>query len=197
MGTETYDNLLDGSVIYITGEDSVKETLIFENGSVTSIFDEGEGQEPFTAEGLAYTVEEETSGYRIIIDGGLHYFFYENNGTGTLLDYSNNGELDESGSWDFTFTIHDWEEYDDFSSGAFASEKWETGYWDGAQAPEVIDGKARLSSNGYGSGSQQPSFIDDLYGMPDNGTNHSFLSITDNSVVGVEAEISLGSTKFY
>ena len=86
-------------------------------------------------------------------------------------------ELDESGSWDFTFTIHDWEEYDDFSDGTLASEKWETGYWDGAQAPDIVDGKARLSSNGYGSGSQQPSFIDDLYGMPDNGTNHSFLSI--------------------
>ena len=34
---------LDGSVIHITREDSVKETLIFENGTVTSIFDEGEG----------------------------------------------------------------------------------------------------------------------------------------------------------
>ena len=44
-----------------------------------SIFDEGEGQEPFTTEGLSYTIEDETSGYRIIIDGVLHYFFYENN----------------------------------------------------------------------------------------------------------------------
>ena len=34
----------------------------------------------------------------------MHYFFYENNSTGTLFDYSNNGELDESGTWDFTFT---------------------------------------------------------------------------------------------
>ena len=50
-GTGTDENLLDGSVIYITGEDSVNETLIFENGTVTSIFDE-EGQEPFTSEGL-------------------------------------------------------------------------------------------------------------------------------------------------
>ena len=87
-----------------------------------------------------------------------------------------------------------WELFDDFSDGAFASDKWETGYWDGAQAPEVVDGKARLSSNGSGVGSQVPSFMDDLVGMPDNGTNHSFLTITDNSVVGVEAEISLSST---
>ena len=423
---------LDGSVIHITGEDSVKETLIFENGTVTSIFDEGEGQTPFTTEDLSYSIEDDASGHLVIIDGDLHYLFYESNGTGNLLDYSNNGQLDESGSWGFSYVIHEWEEYDDFSSGSLdpnkwdlwwgeggsqpevengalklsgsgdinnpassvipedltfiplqnlpskhslalinqddiygiqaefmipdspsddtglnfiffdwsedgsskqefgpeleyrsqnglrtefaytdpatgeseqitrsaefgtyykmslvhtdsmnsmylngelikefsstgfapdtigfaafnddglpyvtyvknvrvlrrqgensghddgnetnspgdgdsivqdsngtwenyddfstgtlASDKWETGYWDGAQAPEVVDGKARLSSNGSGVGSQEPSFMDDLVGMPDNGSNHSFLSITDSSVIGVEAEISLSST---
>ena len=96
---------LDGSVIHITGEDSVKETLIFENGTVTSIFDEGEGQTPFTTEDLSYSIEDDASGHLVIIDGDLHYLFYESNGTGNLLDYSNNGQLDESGSWDFIF-IH-------------------------------------------------------------------------------------------
>ena len=91
------------------------------------------------------------------------------------------------------YFIHEWEDYDDFSDGTLASEKWETGYWDGAQAPDIVDGKARLSSNGSGLGAK-PSFMDDLVGMPDNGTNHSFLSITDSSVIGVEAEISLSST---
>ena len=34
---------------FTSQEDSVKETLIFENANVTSIFDEGEGQESFTS----------------------------------------------------------------------------------------------------------------------------------------------------
>ena len=139
---------LDGSVIHITGEDSVKETLIFENGTVTSIFDEGEGQTPFTTEDLSYSIEDDASGHLVIIDGNLHYLFYESNGTGNLLDYSNNGQLDESGSWGFSYVIHEWEEYDDFTSGSLDSNKWDLWWGEGGSQPEVENGALKLSGSG-------------------------------------------------
>jgi hypothetical protein len=87
-----------------------------------------------------------------------------------------------------------WQDYDDFSGSSLDTSKWEIGYWDGAQAPNIENGKAHLYGTGVGVGSIVPPSFDELVGMPKNGTNQSFLFLKDDLISGVEAEISLDST---
>ena len=87
-----------------------------------------------------------------------------------------------------------WQDYDDFSGSSLDTRKWEIGYWDGAQAPNIENGKAHLYGTGIGVGSIVPTSFDELVGMPQNGTNQSFLFLKDDLISGVEAEISLDST---
>jgi hypothetical protein len=87
-----------------------------------------------------------------------------------------------------------WQDYDDFSGSSLDTSKWEIGYWDGAQAPNIENGKAHLYGTGVGVGSIVPPSFDELVGMPQNGTNQSFLILKDDLISGVEAEISLDST---
>ena len=87
-----------------------------------------------------------------------------------------------------------WQDYDDFSGSSLDTRKWEIGYWDGAQAPSIENGKAHLYGTGVGVGSIVPPSSDELVGMPPNGTNQSFLVLKDDLIRGVEAEISLDST---
>jgi hypothetical protein len=87
-----------------------------------------------------------------------------------------------------------WQDYDDFSGSSLDTSKWEIGYWDGAQAPNIENGKAHLYGTGVGVGSIVPPSFDELFGMPQNGTNQSFLILKDDLISGVEAEISLDST---
>ena len=87
-----------------------------------------------------------------------------------------------------------WQDYDDFSGSSLDTSKWEIGYWDGAQAPNIENGKAHLYGTGVGVGSIVPPSMDELVGMPQNGTNQSFLFLKDDLIRGVQAEISLDST---
>ena len=87
-----------------------------------------------------------------------------------------------------------WQDYDDFSGSNLDTRKWEIGYWDGAQAPNIENGKAHLYGTGVGVGSIVPPSFDELVGMPQNGINQSFLFLKDDLIRGVEAEISLDST---
>ena len=87
-----------------------------------------------------------------------------------------------------------WQDYDDFSGSSLDTRKWEIGYSDGAQAPNIENGKAHLYGTGVGVGSIVPPSFDELVGMPQNGTNQSFLFLKDDLISGVEAEISLDST---
>ena len=87
-----------------------------------------------------------------------------------------------------------WQDYDDFSGSSLDTRKWEIGYWDGAQAPNIESGKAHLYGTGVGVGSIDLPSSDELVGMPQNGTNQSFLVLKDDLIRGVEAEISLDST---
>ena len=187
---------LDGAVIYIDSEDPVKETLIFENGTLSSIFEDDYGQIIHHLDGISYQFDQiNNDQFSITMDSGEYYLFHENNGSGRLFDYSNNGELDESGTWNFTYTMHRWKLYDDFSWSSLNPGKWEIGYWEGAQAPDVVDGKARLHGSGYGVGSVQPASFNQFVGhLPLDGTNQSFLVLKDSSAIGVNAGISLGST---
>ena len=185
---------LDGSVIHVTGEDSVKETLIFENGTVTSIFDEGEGQTPFTTEDLSYSIEDDASGHLVIIDGDLHYLFYESNGTGNLLDYSNNAQLDESGSWGFSYVLYEWEEYDDFNGTELNSGKWGTMYLGGGIEPYVSGGKLRLSGN---SGNPSATKVvksgwEDIFDGDDGG--QAWVYPKDSDIMGIEGEFLIPSS---
>ena len=185
---------LDGSVIHVTGEDSVKETLIFENGTVTSIFDEGEGQTPFTTEDLSYSIEDDASGHLVIIDGNLHYLFYESNGTGNLLDYSNNAQLDESGSWGFSYVLYEWEEYDDFNGTELNSGKWGTMYLGGGIEPYVSGGKLRLSGN---SGNPSATKVvksgwEDIFDGDDGG--QAWVYPKDSDIMGIEGEFLIPSS---
>ena len=187
---------LDGAVIYIDSEDPVKETLIFENGTLSSIFEDDYGQTIHHLDGISYQFDQiNNDQFSITMDSGEYYLFHENNGSGRLFDYSNNGELDESGTWNFTYSMHRWKLYDDFSWSSLNPGKWEIGYWEGAQAPDVVDGKARLHGSGYGVGSVQPASFNQFVGhLPLDGTNQSFLVLKDSSAIGVNAGISLGST---
>ena len=190
---------LDGIVIYIESEDPVKETLIFENGALTSIFDEDNGQNIHKNEGLSYQYYEiNDDQFSITMEGGEHYIFYENNGTGRLLDYSNNGELDESGTWDFTFIIHDWEEYDDFSANELDFNKWDSWWWPGANAPRIAEGALELSGSGNlnDSGSQTTPEIFSHLDLGD-ASKHSIALLTDSNVYGLEAEFMLPSGTQY
>ena len=83
---------MDGSVIFITSEDPVKETLVFENGVITSTFenpvDNGVQSD--------YTLDEGSdSTYKITLSDGDFYTFNPTTGTGSLTDYSN-GQIDEN-----------------------------------------------------------------------------------------------------
>jgi hypothetical protein len=63
-------------------------------------------------------------------------------------------------------TTYVWEDYDDFSGSSLDTSKWEIGYWDGAQAPNIENGKAHLYGTGVGVGSIVPPSFDELVGMP-------------------------------
>ena len=92
---------LDGSVILITSEDPVKETLVFENGVITSTFENPVDNEHNVQSGISYTLDEDSDGtYRITLSDGDFYTFDPTTGTGSLTDYSN-GQIDERGELEF------------------------------------------------------------------------------------------------
>ena len=107
-------------------------------------FDEINGQNIQRNEGLSYeyvTVNENQ--FSITMEGGEYYIFYENNEQADF-DYSNNGELDESGTWNFTF-----EQYSGKITmtlvGRTDTNKWEVGFWGGGQTVSIVNDQAELS----------------------------------------------------
>ena len=139
---------MDGSVILITSDDPVKETLVFENGLITSTFENPVDNEYNVQSGISYTLDEGSdASYKITLSDGDFYTFDPSTGTGSLTDYSD-GQIDESGTWNFSFERFVWEDYDDFSSGSLDSSKWGTMYFHGGGTPAIENGKMRLSSSG-------------------------------------------------
>ena len=121
IGLSNASEPLDGSVILITSEDPVKETLVFENGLITSTFENPVDNEHNVQSGISYTLDEGSDGtYKITLPDGDFYTFDPTTGT-DFTDYSN-GQIDESGSWNFIRRF-DWEDYDDFSGGSLESNK--------------------------------------------------------------------------
>ena len=93
---------LDGSTYILSSSDGVSETLEFENGTLTSTFvDLEEGTIVDADQIYTHNVSDEI--VSVTLDDGDTYQFNHLTGAGFLTDYEN-GEIDTSGSWEFTFT---------------------------------------------------------------------------------------------
>ncbi|MDC0369294.1 hypothetical protein OAN13_06320 [Opitutales bacterium] len=198
LGDETNDDsqtssgLLDGSVFQLASTDGVSETLSFENGVFTSTFvDPEEGT--FVDTDKSYTLDQVSDDiFKIILDEGDTYEFNEATGTGSLVDYEN-GVIDTQGTWSFTFERHDWEDYDDFSSGSLDSSKWDVWWGAGGELPVVSNGALKLSGTGnevYPASSVIP---DDLTYTADLPSKHSVALINQDDIYGMQAEFMIPS----
>jgi hypothetical protein len=182
---------LDGSILFIASNDSVKLTLFLENGSGNSIFENPDDNEYVVESVNTYTIEEGPDPtYKITLSDGDFFTFDPSSGTGSLTDFSN-GQIDESGSWDFSFERFDWEKYDDFSESSLDLTKWEVGYFAGGQEVTIENGQAKLSgsANSPNSAIQMPS---DLAAAGDGATEgNTFLFFKDQEIHGIQADIYL------
>ena len=137
--------------------------------------------------GDTYTVEEgPDSTYKITLSDGKDFLTLDpSSGTGSLTDFSN-GQIDESGSWDFSFERFDWEKYDDFSESSLDLHKM--GGWillAGGQEVPIENGQAKLSGSAYSPNSaiQMPS---DLAAAGDGATEgNTFLFFKDQEIHGI------------
>ena len=102
---------LDGSILTIDSEDPVKLTLVFEDGTFTSTFEDPGDEGTITRTDQSYVLDQTSSGaWTITKSDGDVVSFDASTGTGSLTDYKDNGQIDTSGSWNFTFTRHVWED---------------------------------------------------------------------------------------
>ena len=188
--SQTSSALLDGSVFQLFSTDGVSETLSFENGVFTSTFvDPEEGT--FVDTDKSYTLDQVSGDiFKIILDEGDTYEFNEALGTGSLVDYEN-GVIDTEGTWSFTFERHDWEDYDDFSSGSLDSEKWDVWWGAGGELPIVVNGALKLSGTGNESYPASSVIPDDLTYTSNLPSKHSVALINQDDVYGVQAEFMI------
>ena len=94
---------LDGSTYSLSSSDGVSETLVFANGTFTSTFTDPEEGEIVTTDQsyiLDHVSEDE---FRIILGDGDTMEFNTATNSGKLTDYNSSGQIDTSGTWDFTF----------------------------------------------------------------------------------------------
>ena len=189
---------LDGTVLTLSSTDDVSETLSFENGAFTSTFqDPTEGT--FVDTDKSYILDEVSSDvWKITLEDGDTYSFDASTNSGTLVDYEN-GVIDTEGTWSFTFERHDWEDYDDFSSGSLDSSKWEVTWFKGGRAPTVVNGALQLGGSGDPNdpASDSMPYQLSLLDIPESMATHPHAIITDSSVYGLEAEIMLPSGSQY
>ena len=181
---------LDGSVLILSSADDVNETLSFENGTFTSTFqDPTEGT--FVDTDKSYILDEISSDiWNITLEDGDTYSFDASTNSGTLVDYEND-QIDESGSWNFTFEQHDWEYYDDFSSGSIDSSKWDVWWGAGGALAMVENGALKLSGSGNESDPASSVIPDDLTYTSNLPSKHSVALINQDDVYGVQAEFMI------
>ena len=183
---------LDGSVLVLSSADDVSETLSFENGTFTSTFqDPTEGT--FVDTDKSYILDEVSSDvWNITLEDGDTYSFDASSNSGTLVDYEN-GAIDTEGTWSFTFERHDWEDYDDFSSGSLDSSKWDVWWGAGGALPVVENGALKLSGSGNESDPASSVIPDDLTYTSNLPSKHSIALINQDDVYGVQAEFMIPS----
>jgi hypothetical protein len=185
----TTHSLVDGSVFYISSEDEgVSLTLSLENGIASSSFSDPE-EGIIKEHGLEYSYTQVSdSTFRITFRDKDTLNFDLSNGTGNLTDYDGNGNIDESGSWNFTFEQYTWEDYDDFSGSTLDTTKWGVQYLGGGIEPYVSDGKIILSGD---AGNPNAANVvktgwSDIFEGDDGG--QSWIYAKDPDIVGMEAE---------
>ena len=143
---------LDGSVLMLSSTDDVSETLAFENGTFTSTFTDPEEGTMVTANQTYILDQNSDNSFKITLSDGDTYEFDASTNTGTLIDYED-GVADDSGSWNFNFSRHDWEDYDDFSGGSLDPNKWDIAKWDGGNFPVLEGGMLKFTGQPNSSSS--------------------------------------------
>ena len=183
---------LDGSVLILSSTDDVSETLSFENSTFISTFqDPTEGI--FVDTGKSYILDEVSSDvWNITLDDGDTYSFDASSNSGTLVDYEN-GVIDTEGTWSFTFERHDWEDYDDFSSGSLDSGKWDVWWGAGGELPTVVNGALKLSGTGNEGYPASSVIPDDLTYTANLPSKHSIALINQDDIYGMQAEFMIPS----
>jgi hypothetical protein len=183
---------LDGSILVLSSADDVSETLSFENGTFTSTFqDPTEGT--FVDTDKSYILDEVSSDvWNITLEDGDTYSFYAFTNSGILVDYEN-GVIDTEGTWSFTFERHDWQDYDDFSSGSLDSSKWDVWWGAGGALAVVENGALKLSGSGNESDPASSVIPDDLTYTSNLPSKHSIALINQDDVYGVQAEFMIPS----
>ena len=86
-----------------------------------------------------------------------------------------------------------WEDYDDFSGSSLDTSKWGTMYFHGGVTPTIENGKMSLSSGGLNLNAQNQfkEGWEQIIATWDEQDPEVFAYLTDESVVGISAEVSL------
>ena len=166
---------LDGSIFSLSSTDGVSETMSFENGTFTSSFVDSQKITTITSNQSYILDSMSSNSWKITLNDGDVYSFDSSAGTGTLTDYEN-GVMDTSGSWNFTYTRNTWMDYDDFSDNSLDTTKWTatSSYFVGNQ-PTEANGRIELS------------------GLTSQYSNTYLLFQDSEGIDGVEADIWLPS----
>jgi hypothetical protein len=94
---------LDGSTYSLSSADGVSETLVFSNGTFTSTFTDPEEGEIVTTDQSYILDQISEDEFRIILGDGDTMEFNTATNSGKLTDYDSSGQIDTSGTWEFTF----------------------------------------------------------------------------------------------
>ena len=98
---------LDGSGLFLDSDDPVSLTLEFENNLITSTFEDNGGPDSGTESGIAYDyIISDESIFSITFTEtivGDYMTFDRSTNRGKLYDFKDDGQIDTSGTWDFTF----------------------------------------------------------------------------------------------
>ena len=149
---QTTTTSLDGSIFSLSSTDGVSETMSFENGTFTSSFVDSQKSTTITSNQSYILDSMSSNSWKITLNDGDVYSFDSSAGTGTLTDYEN-GVMDTSGSWNFTYIRNTWEDYEDFSGSTLDTTKWDLSQWDGGIVPALEGSRLKFSGQANSSSS--------------------------------------------
>ncbi|MDC3282594.1 LamG domain-containing protein, partial [Opitutales bacterium] len=98
---------LNGSGLFLDSDDPVSLTLQFENNLITSTFDDNGGSDSGTESGIPYDyIIYDESNFSITFTDAIvgdYITFDRSINRGKLYDFKDDGQIDTSGTWEFTF----------------------------------------------------------------------------------------------